>query len=185
MAFYHAIPVLVVGAVYYIFKSGGRNKEERQKKIEEELQEKVVSNVLIFDSNIWMIDDESDEEDDFFIKIKEVCKKFSLKIYVPTFQLDELDKKRFDDKEKIHLKSFAKTRILGFQQEDLLIIEQVHNTNTYVDDQFVTWSKSKSQEGKSITFFTNDKSLLIKIRGIIPNVKSLTSNDFTSIFLAK
>ncbi|WP_312185299.1 hypothetical protein [Sphingobacterium sp.] len=172
----------ILGIKILDFLLGKRSKEDRER-IKIMLKEKIVSDILILDTNIWMIDDGADDEDYFFKLLQKVCKELHLKIYVPTFQLDELDvNKKNDDREKIYLKSFAKTRILKFQQEELLIIEQVANTRSYVDDQFVNWSKSKADIGKSITFFTNDKSLLIKIRGIVTNVKALTSEDFISLF---
>ncbi len=172
----------ILGIKILDFLSGKRSKEDREK-ITIILKDKIVSDILILDTNIWMIDDGADDEDYFFKLLQKVCKELCLKIYVPTFQLDELDvNKKNDDREKIYLKSLAKTRILRFQQEELLIVEQVVNTKSYVDDQFVNWSKSKSDIGKSITFFTNDKSLLIKVRGIITNVKVLTSKDFISLF---
>jgi len=81
-----------------IFLTGKRSKEDKDR-ISILLKEKIVSDILSLDTNIWMIDDGADDEDYFFTLLQEVCKDLAFKIYVPTFHLSELDfSKNYDDR---------------------------------------------------------------------------------------
>lgn len=108
----------ILGIKILDFLSGKRSKEDRER-IKIMLKEKIVSDILILDTNIWMIDDGADDEDYFFKLLQKVCKELHLKIYVPTFQLDELDvNKKNDDREKYTLNPLQKRGSLNFNRRN-------------------------------------------------------------------